>query len=432
MACRSCSKRDNCACVFYDLELAPLTYTLIAPFAHVCDNVIIDIVYGGNLMSEYQRYEFMTCDRPLTKTQLDAVNNLSSHIEVSATRALVEYNWGSFKHNPIDVLYRYFDGFLYWANWGAPHFALRFPHGTLPVGLADLISDYDFGDFVTFTPHPDYDILDMDFGEMQGSDEWIDYELGALIAIRDELMEGDLRALYLAWLATQEMIGIEDEEEDEAEDVIGMPIPPALGTLTPAQKALMGLLQVSQELVIAAALHNSASMPSSNDDFAAWIKLLPQERREDYLLRLAQGQPGLSRLLVMELRELGQDKTATKAEAGESLSYAKLLAESRAIMAEREREQHEQELQARQRRLQTVHDHQDTYWRQVEEAVERGTSASYNEAVQLLIELRHAAELFQESQQFQAHFLSLIRPYLRRSALIQRLRVYEFTIPEAR
>ncbi len=134
----------------------------------------------------------------------------------------------------------------------------------------------------------------------------------------------------------------------------------------------------------------------------------------------------------MELRELGQDKTATKAEAGESLSYAKLLTESRAIMAEREREKHEQELQARQRRLQTIHDHQDTYWHQVEEAVKRGSSASYNEAVQLLIELRHAAELFQESQQFQAHFLSLIRPYLRRSALIQRLRVYEFTIPEAR
>ncbi len=32
-------------------------------------------------MSEYQRYEFMTSDRPLTRVQLDAVNALSSHIE---------------------------------------------------------------------------------------------------------------------------------------------------------------------------------------------------------------------------------------------------------------------------------------------------------------------------------------------------------------
>ncbi len=45
-------------------------------------------------MSEYQRYEFMTIDRPLTRVQLDAVNALSSHIEASSTHALIEYHWG--------------------------------------------------------------------------------------------------------------------------------------------------------------------------------------------------------------------------------------------------------------------------------------------------------------------------------------------------
>ena len=35
-------------------------------------------------MSEYQRYEFMTCDRPLTRVQLEAVNALSSHIDASS------------------------------------------------------------------------------------------------------------------------------------------------------------------------------------------------------------------------------------------------------------------------------------------------------------------------------------------------------------
>jgi len=50
---------------------------------------------------------------------------------------------------------------------------------------------YDLEDFVTFTRHPDYDILDIQFGEMEAPDEWIDYELGSLIPIRDELMEGE-------------------------------------------------------------------------------------------------------------------------------------------------------------------------------------------------------------------------------------------------
>ena len=41
-------------------------------------------------MSEYQRYEFMTSDRPLTRAQQEAVNALSSHIEASSTHALSE------------------------------------------------------------------------------------------------------------------------------------------------------------------------------------------------------------------------------------------------------------------------------------------------------------------------------------------------------
>ena len=82
-------------------------------------------------MSEYQRYEFMTIDRPLTRAQLDEVNQLSSHIEASPTHAFIEYHWGDFKHDPINVLYKYFDGFLYWANWGSPQLAFRFPHGAL-------------------------------------------------------------------------------------------------------------------------------------------------------------------------------------------------------------------------------------------------------------------------------------------------------------
>src|SRR5213080_1225164 len=206
-------------------------------------------------MSEYQRYEFMTIDRPLTREQLDAVDDLSSHIEASSTHALIEYHWGDFKHDPIDVLHKFFDGFLYWANWGAPELAFRFPHGILPV---DLLDGYDLEDFVTFTQYPDYDILDIHFGEMEGPDEWIEYELGSLISIRDELMEGDLRALYIVWLAGEHMRGGYDEDEDEE---ISVPaVPPALGTLTAAQQALAELLRVPQELLVAAARHSSAAV----------------------------------------------------------------------------------------------------------------------------------------------------------------------------
>ncbi len=150
-------------------------------------------------MSEYQRYERMTSDRPLTRAQLDAVNRLSSHIDASSTHALVEYHWGDFKHDPIEVLHEFFDGFLYWTNWGAPELALRFPHGILPV---DLLDGYEVAEVVTFTQHADYDLLDIHFGDLEAPDEWVGYELGPLFALREELMDGDLRALYVVWLAS--------------------------------------------------------------------------------------------------------------------------------------------------------------------------------------------------------------------------------------
>ncbi len=383
-------------------------------------------------MSEYQRYEFMTIDRPLTRAQLDAVNDLSSHIEASSTHALIEYHWGDFKHNPIKVLHEFFDAFLYWANWGSPQLAFRFPHGILP---ADLIEGYDLEDFVTFTRYQDYDILDIQFGEIEAPDEWVEYELGSLIALRDELMEGDLRALYIVWLAGQLMIEGYNEEENENEEedweISVPPVPPGFGTLTAAQYSLAELLRVPQELLVAAARHSKTAAPTTGDDFAAWVRLLPPDRQNDYLVRLAHNEPGLSRLLVRELRELGQDKTEAVPSTGEHVTYATVLVESKTIKAQLEREKREQEQMARRRHLQEIHDHQDAYWQQVEQAVMRGTGTGYDEALRLLIELREAADQFKEPQQFQDYFRAWVPPHLRRPSFVKRLQAHKFTLPEA-
>src|SRR6266550_1915766 len=358
----------------------------------------MDTTWRTPLMSEYQRYEFMTIERPLTGEQLEAVEALSSHIEASSTHALIEYHWGDFKHNPIDVLHKFFDGFLYWANWGSPQLAFRFPHGILPD---DLIDGYDL----------------------------------------DELMEGDLRALYIVWLAGQRMIegyGEEeeyDEEEHEGEEedyeISVPPVPPAFGKLTAAQQALAELLRLPQELLVAAAHHSEASVSSAGDDFAAWVRLLSPERQQEYLVRLAHNEPGLSRLLVRELRELNQDKSKARPSTGEHVTYATLLAESKAIKGQLEREKREQERLARQRHLQEIHDHQDNYWHQVDPAVERGTGSGYAEALQLLIELREAADQFKETEEFQERFRAWVRPHLRRPAFVKRLQGRKFTLPEA-
>ncbi len=338
----------------------------------------------------------MTCDRPLTGAELDEVNDLSSHIEASSSHVLIEYHWGDFKHDPIKVLREFFDGFLYWANWDAPELVFRFPHGILPKELLD---DYDLDEFLRFTQHKDYDILDIHFSEMESPDEWVDYELGSLIGIRDELMNGDLRALYIVWLANRNIMGSEDEDEESRVPMV----PSAFGMPTEAQQELADLLQVPQELLDAAAQHSKAGMPSTTDDIVTWVKLLPPERSNDYLIRLAHNEPGLSRLLVKELRELNQDKASTAPQTGERVSYATLLAFGKEMKDLLERKIREQQQAAYRDRLQNIHDHQDTYWQQADKAASRGSSTGYDEAVRLLLELRETANQFQVKE-FQERF----------------------------
>ncbi|GHO84029.1 hypothetical protein [Dictyobacter formicarum] len=401
-------------------------------------------------MSEYQRYEFMTIDRPLTRSQLDEVDNLSSHIEASSTHAFIEYNWGDFKHDPIKVLHKYFDGFLYWANWGSPQFALRFPHGVLPDNL---LRNYDCGENVTFTQHSDYDILEFSFGELEAPDEWMEYELADLISIREELMNDDLRSLYIGWLASQDILynyydgddeDTEDWEDDEDEDkdenskekdeeLRDTPeVPPAFKTLTAAQRVLANLLQVPPELLMAAALHSSDSAKqTTDDDFVAWVELLPQERRSDYLVRLARNEPGLHLRLVKELRAAGQPNTTATATTTAAIPYATLLAESKDIKATYERNKREQEQRARHQRLQKIQEHQSNHWFQADQAALRKNSSGYDEATRVLEELREAAQYFNQTDEFQQRFHSWLLPHLRRPALIQRLKARKFPFPEA-
>lgn len=378
-------------------------------------------------MSEYQRYEFMTIDQPLTRAQRDEVMELSSHIEATSSHALIEYNWGNFKHDPIEVLREFFDGLLYWANWGSPRLALRFPHGILS---ADLLSGYDLDDFVTFTPHPDYDILDIHFGEMESPSEWIQYELEPLIAIRDELMEGDLRALYIVWLAGQITMFGYDEAEEEDYEISVPPVPPAFGSLSTAQQALAELLQIPEELLVATARHSKAATPSPDDDFATRVKLLPPDRCHDYLVQLAHNKPGLSRQLVRELRELDQNKSRETLPEGELVTYATLLAESKRVKAQMYHEEFERQQAAHLRRLQDIHDQQETCWHQVNQAALRGTGAGYDEALRLLVELSEAADHFQINQKFQERFRTWVQSHKRRPALIKRLQDHNFPLPE--
>lgn len=48
-------------------------------------------------MSEYQCYEFVALDRPLTTKQVAELRAISTRAEISSTRFLNEYQWGDLR-----------------------------------------------------------------------------------------------------------------------------------------------------------------------------------------------------------------------------------------------------------------------------------------------------------------------------------------------
>jgi len=51
-------------------------------------------------MSEYQYYEFLALDRPLTAEQRAELRSISTRAEITATRFVNEYQWGDLKGDP--------------------------------------------------------------------------------------------------------------------------------------------------------------------------------------------------------------------------------------------------------------------------------------------------------------------------------------------
>jgi hypothetical protein len=82
-------------------------------------------------VSEYQYYEFLAVDRPLSEREMQELRAVSSRAVITPTRFTNHYEWGNFKGDPRAWMERYFDAFLYFANWGTHELMLRLPRRLL-------------------------------------------------------------------------------------------------------------------------------------------------------------------------------------------------------------------------------------------------------------------------------------------------------------
>lgn len=132
------------------------------------------------------------------------------------------------------------------------------------------------------------------------ADESDDASLAALAPLRTELLEGDFRVAYLAWLLAL-------QAGDIAEDAMEPPMPPGLADLTGAQQALVEFLRLDHDLLNAAA---AASPALTNDSASArrWLLALKPRAKDEWLER-ALTNPNLA--LGTELRRAFRHQTKT-------------------------------------------------------------------------------------------------------------------------
>lgn len=196
-------------------------------------------------MSEFQYYEFVAIDRPLSPSARKRLRAITSRATITATRLVNTYEWGDFKGDPHELVAKYFDAFLYYANWGTRRLMLRVPGTRLDPKIVKQYCAVRADptrrspSVATVTTVGAHLVIDL-WSEDESGEDWEDTEpgaLNALVPIRNELSAGDYRALYLAWRLRVQAgeIGIR---------VRTPPVPDGMSQPTGSQQALVEFLRI--------------------------------------------------------------------------------------------------------------------------------------------------------------------------------------------
>jgi len=375
-------------------------------------------------MSEYQYYEFLAIDRPLTADEMAELRALSTRAVITPVSFTNEYNWGDFKGDPEKLIQRYFDAHVYVANWMTAIFMVRLPMEALTQETAKAVAMPYLLDIEATKTHwiitwsleesEDYDRFGMDDGR-----GW----MARLAPVRDELLRGDLRSLYIGWLAalSQEMM---DDDEIEPLSVSG------LGDLTAAQQALAEFLEVDPDLLAGAGMGSPAAPKAeiSPQEMDKWINALPREEVNSILKQLLEGKGQQAERAVRNRFAVWRrgfqtgDTDASRRTAGELRKNAE---KARLIRLEKQkRDRKQREIKRREKRkayLKNLSSDFPKAWASVKEPVERGSGRGYDEASRMLVDIAKAYDLFATKKQFQQELKKFMAGHLRRKALIKRL-----------
>ena len=354
------------------------------------------------MMSEYQYYEFQAIDRPLDDRAMAALRAITSRARITPTSLVNVYHFGDFKGDADRLMDQYFDAHLYVANWGTRRLMLRLPARAFDLASAKAYCVPSVSEARAAKGHV---VLDFHSDSEEGDEDFEDGEgwLASLLPLRSDLAAGDLRCLYLGWLA-----GVENGEvnEDEPEP----PVLPGLRQLSGPLRRFIDFLRVDPDLVEVAASVSGEETPGgpSSAELAGWVGQLTSKEKDGALVRLMQGEGvPLAGELLQRFRKdqaSGRKQAGREEAVGEPNRMAGGLIEARDRLADEKRrratkraaneraKRAREQAAARARHLDALSGREEVIWRQVETAIETRQPKEYDRAVELLADLRDLAE----------------------------------------
>jgi hypothetical protein len=369
-------------------------------------------------MSEYQYYEFQAIDRPLTPAEQDRIEQLSSRVQLNANSAIFTYSYGDFRGKPAEILAKYFDMMLYVANWGTWQLIFRFPKSILD---AKALKPYLLPDTIEIEEIGKYIILDITIQEEEGMSGWVEGEgwLSKMLSLRDELLSGDLRLLYLVWLRVAPRLA---EYEELPEDPLEPPLPPNLGKLSSALKKFIEWVELDPDLVAAAAQASPTEKSSPETSLEAQIPQLTETEQREFLVKLVRGEAHVDRLLTKRLKELaGVAKPGAKKVAMGQRTFSQIATTTQKVQNQRETKERNAAKKQREKELVAMGPKEAQMWKQVLELIELKQARPYDEAAALLKDLQDLAEFQGRSADFEKRLTQLKLDCQNRPALIARL-----------
>ncbi len=380
-------------------------------------------------MSEHQYYEFLAIDRPLSESEMEQLRRTSSRAEITSTSFINVYNWGDFRGDEITLMKNYFDLHLYRANWGTSRFMVRLPKRFVDQSRFDVF--LRSSEVATLIDAGENIILDI---VHYAEDEWYEFDdgldrLSPFVPLRYDLIGGDLRLLYIIWLAAVEDGSLREEVLEPL---------PGLAPLSGALKNFSKLMRIDSDLIQAAAERKVGDddIEMSSDSVLKVLSAIPESRKTKLLHLLYEGAPHLSielrsfvrRVILSNLNKKPVERRSVLdlRDRAEAIRIHRKSAE--AARAEAKRKQVELEKkQAQRRRIDAiVRMGLDNAWRAVEDEINRRNRDGYNEAADMLSDLKQLSKENGTMRQFEIQLSALRRRHPHKKVLLEILRARFF------